>query len=419
MQVLTLGLNHKTASIDIREQLSFNAEQIPQTLADLIDQTEVQEAILLSTCNRTELYCCVNNDSAAIQPLIDWLANYKHIAVKELQGCLYVHDMHNSIRHLLRVASGLDSMILGEPQILGQIKTAYQIAKKHKTVGLWLDRLFQHGFSVAKQVRTDTEIGSSPVSVAFAAVRLAQQVFGDFKPYTALLIGAGETTELVARHLKEKQMGRMIVANRTLERARHLAVEMDAYAITLQEIPQHLSEVDIVISSTASPEPILDKLAVQTAMQQRKHKPMLLIDIAVPRDIAADVETLEDVYLYSVDDLNDVIQENLRSRAEAAQQAEEIIDTQITHFLDWVQSRSAVDSICDLRNITQKQSHSLRQKAAKMLDKGQSAEKVMDFIIHSLTNQWLHTPCTRLRQAGVNGNQEFIQISRELFGLDD
>ena len=417
-QLLAFGINHNTASIAVREQLSFNAEQIPLALNHLSQHSAITEIVLLSTCNRTEFYCSVPEQYDGQNHLLDWLSDYRNMNRAELAACTYCHQNNEAIRHLFRVACGLDSMVLGEPQILGQLKAAYRFAQDAKTIDTLLERLFQHSFSVAKRIRTDTEIGSSPVSVAFAAVRLAQQIFGKFNNYTALLLGAGETIELVARHLHENELGRMIVANRTLERARHLAVELDGYAITLSEIPRHLSEADIVIASTASPDPLLSKDMVATAMLQRKHRPMLLIDLAVPRDIAADVEELEDIYLYSVDDLNEVIQENLRSRTEAAQQAEEIIDTEVSHFLDWLKSRSVVESICALRAYTKKNSEQLRNKAIQLLNKGKDPEEVIDFVIHRMSNQWLHTPCIRLREAGSNGDQDFIDITKRLFDLD-
>lgn len=417
-QLLALGINHKTASVAVREQLSFNAEQIPLALHHLNQHSAIEEVLLLSTCNRTEFYCVVPDNYDGRKHLLDWISDYRQMQREDLAVCTYCHQDQEAIRHLLRVASGLDSMVLGEPQILGQLKEAYRVAQKADSLNTLLERLFQHSFSVAKQIRTDTAIGSSPVSVAFAAVRLAQQVFGQFNHYTALLLGAGETIELVARHLHENQLGRMVVANRTLERARHLAVELDGYAITLDEIPQHLAEADIVIASTASPIALLTKDMVATAMQQRKHRPMLLIDLAVPRDIAPDIEELEDIYLYSVDDLNEVIQENLRSRTEAAQQAEEIIETEISHFIDWLKARSVVESICALRAYTQKNGEQLREKATQLLNKGKPAEEVIDFVIHRMSNQWLHTPCTRLREAGSNGDQAFIDITKRLFDLD-
>jgi len=312
MQLFALGLNHTTAPVEIREQINFTPDRLKQALPDIIERELAQEVVILSTCNRTELYCVLDCDTT--QAIINWLSHFHNVPLQRLQDYLYTYSQSEAVRHLLRVACSLDSMILGEPQILGQIKSAYNSARDKGTTAKLLNKLFEHSFSVAKQVRTDTAIGSSPVSVAFAAVRLAQQIFGDLSGYTALLIGAGETIELAARHLHESQINRMIVANRTIERARTLAKEFAGYAITLEEIPLHLAEADIVISSTASPDYILTQADVKQAIKQRKHRPIFIVDIAVPRDIDPAVETLDDVYLYSVDDLNEVIQENLRSR---------------------------------------------------------------------------------------------------------
>jgi glutamyl-tRNA reductase len=272
---------------------------------------------------------------------------------------------------------------------------------------------------VAKQVRTDTAIGSSPVSVAFAAVRLAQQIFGDLQGNTALLIGAGETIELAARHLHEKGLGRMIVANRTVERARLVAKEFSGYAITLEEIPKHLEEADVVITSTASPVPILTKAMVEQAVKARKHRPIFMVDIAVPRDIEAEVAELEDVYLYSVDDLNQVIQENLRSREQAALKAEEIIDTEVSHFMGWINSLDAISTICAIRDHSQETRNSLVDKAKRMLDSGKPAYEVIDYLAHTLTNSLMHTPCAQLRQAGYDGRAEVVLAARQLFQLKD
>jgi glutamyl-tRNA reductase len=308
-------------------------------------------------------------------------------------------------------------MILGEPQILGQLKSAYNSARDMGTTAKLLNKLFEHSFSVAKQVRTDTAIGSSPVSVAFAAVRLAQQIFGELSGYTALLIGAGETIELAARHLHESQINSMIVANRTIERARTLAKEFAGYAISLEEIPLHLAEADVVISSTASPDYILTQADVKQAIKQRKHRPIFMVDIAVPRDIDPAVETLDDVFLYSVDDLNEVIQDNLRSREQAAQKAEEIIDTQTTHFIGWWHSQEVVDTICYLRDQAQDTRHRLVAKAKRMIDKGKPPHEVIDYLAHTLTNTLMHNPCVQLRQAGYDERDELVTAARELFQL--
>jgi len=418
MQLFSFGLNHTTAPVNIREQVTFSGDHLTQSLRELRKRDLASEVVIISTCNRTELYAVMEADNH--EPLISWLCECHKIAPAQLQPHLYIHTQPEAIiRHLYRVACGLDSMILGEPQILGQLKNAYQTAREQNSVGRLLSKLFEQSFSVAKQVRTDTAIGSSPVSVAFAAVRLAQQIFGDLRPVTALLIGAGETIELAARHLHENELGRMIVANRTVERARMLAKEFSGYAITLEEIPMHLAEADVVIASTGSPTYILSKEAVVKAIKTRRHRPVFMVDIAVPRDIDPAVGKLEDVYLYSVDDLNEVIQENLRSRAQAAAQAEEILDTQVIHFMGWLNSLNAVDTICDLRELAQETSHSLVQKAKRMLDNGKPPYEVIDFLAHTLTDTLMHSPCTQLRQASYEGQHDLVEAARRLFQLEE
>ncbi len=417
MQLFAFGLNHTTAPVEIREHVNFSPTRLTQALRESIEHELAKEIVIISTCNRTELYCHIESDTS--QGMINWLSHYHNIPRKQLDEHLYTYHNEEAIRHLLRVACGLDSMILGEPQILGQLKVAYHAARAEKTTGRLLNKLFEHSFTVAKQIRTDTAIGSSPVSVAFAAVRLAQQIFGDLRNITALLIGAGETIELTARHLHENRLGRMIVANRTVERARQLAKEFAGYAITLPEIPVHLAEADIVISSTASPTYLLTQAEVRPAIKIRKHRPIFMVDIAVPRDIDPLVGELEDVYLYSVDDLNEVIQENLRSRQQAALQAEEIIDTQVTHFMGWWKSLDTVEVICSLRDRAQATRHHLVTRAKRMIDNGKSPYEVIDYLAHTLTNTLMHTPCVQLRQAGYEGHEEMVTAARQLFRLND
>ena len=417
MQLFALGLNHTTATIEIREQVNFSPDRLRHALHEFIERELADEVAIVSTCNRTEIYCSSTVDTS--EAVIDWLSYYHNVPKRQLRKYLYIHHQLEAAKHLFRVASGLDSMILGEPQILGQLKTAYQTAKETGTLGKLLGKLFQHSFSVAKQVRTDTAISSSPVSVAFAAVRLAQQIFGDLTQQTALLIGAGETIELTARHLHENGLTRMIVANRTVERARQLAKEFSGYAITLEEIGVHLAEADVVIASTASPTIVLDMDTVKSAIKVRKHRPMFMVDIAVPRDIDPNVSQLEDVYLYTVDDLNEVIQENLRSRQQAALQAEEIIDVQVNHFLGWLNSLSAVDTICHLREQAQDFSHTLVQKTKRMIDNGKSPYEAIDYLAHTLTNTLMHTPCAQLRQAGYNGREDLVLAAQQLFQLSE
>ncbi|MDX1519875.1 MAG: glutamyl-tRNA reductase, partial [Gammaproteobacteria bacterium] len=320
MNILAYGLNHATAPLELREQVAFARENLDDALHDLTGIGGVREAAILSTCNRTEVYCSL--DARDDQRPVHWLSDFHGIHHDDIRPYLYAHPDANAVKHVLRVASGLDSMVLGEPQVLGQLKEAYQLALNSGSIGKLLNRLFQHTFHVAKEIRSNTAIGSHPVSVAFAAARLAQQIFGDLGEQTALLIGAGETIELVARHLHENGLKKMIIANRTVERSRKLADEFSAYAIALSGIPDHLAEADIIITSTASQLPILGKGAVESAIKQRKHKPVFMVDIAVPRDIEPEVGELDDIYLYSVDDLKDVIRENMHNRKQAALQAE-------------------------------------------------------------------------------------------------
>jgi glutamyl-tRNA reductase len=415
MALLALGINHKTAPVEVREKVVFAPDGLRRALSEVAALPPVLEAAILSTCNRTELYCNVDCDDAA--PVIRWLGEHHHLGVDDLQNYVYSHAGRDAVRHVLRVASGLDSMILGEPQILGQMKDAYHSAAEAGTVGTLLGRLFQHTFMVAKQVRTDTAIGASPVSVAFAAVSLARQIFGDLSGQTALLIGAGETIELAARHLHDNQIGRMIVANRTVERAHTLAAQFDGYAIALDDIGAHLGEADIVLSSTASPGPILGPDGVRQAIKRRKHRPILMVDIAVPRDIDPAVGNLDDVYLYTVDDLHEVIEENQASRREAARQAEEIIDIQVAHFMGWIKSLDAVETIRAVRDQAESVRSEVLTKAQQMLDAGKPADETLEYLAHTLTNKLLHNPSVNLKMAGHQGRRELIKAARELFEL--
>ncbi|OGT21790.1 MAG: glutamyl-tRNA reductase [Gammaproteobacteria bacterium RBG_16_57_12] len=413
MPLLAFGINHKTAPVEIREKVSFSPERIVVALQDLLSYPHVEEAAILSTCNRTEIYCGTSAEAS----LVDWLGGFHNLDVAKIQPYIYVHPDQEAVRHVLRVASGLDSMILGEPQILGQMKDAFASANDAGAIGKTLGRLFQHTFSVAKQVRTDTAIGSSPVSVAFAAVSLAKQIFSNFQQHTAMLIGAGETIELVARHLKEINIGRIIIANRTVERAHVLADEVGGYAIALQDIPKHLAEADIVISSTASPLPIVGKGTVESAIKARKRQPMLMVDIAVPRDIEAEVGELQDVYLYTVDDLQEIIQEGLKSRQEAAKQAEEIIDTQVSHFMGWLRAQNSVPMIRAYREQAMQLRDDELDKALRKLAAGAEAAEVLKQFAHNLTNKLIHSPSSQMRQASHEGREELLKAAQELFDL--
>jgi len=417
MQLVTYGINHNTAPVNIRENIAFTADVLPAALDSLKQHPNVIEAVVVSTCNRTEIYCHLDGDYDNAINL--WLHDFHKQVPDSLTEYLYQYEGHDAIRHLLRVACGLDSMVLGEPQILGQIKTAYSQALNAKTLGKSLGRLFQHAFTVAKQVRTDTAIGNSPVSIAFAAVSLAKQIFSNLADSTALLIGAGETIELVARHLKDNGIGRIIIANRTIEKAHTIALQVEGYAIALSEMPAHVAEADIVISSTASQLPILGKGTVERALKQRKRRPIFMVDIAVPRDIEAEVGNLEDIYLYCVDDLHEIIEENLQSRRDAAQQAEEIIDTQVEHFIAWLRSQDAVPIIQSIRANAEHESEQLLQKSLKQLEQGISPEKVLNDFARSFTNKLLHEPSRQLRQSGLDVDSNLVDATRRLFNIKD
>jgi glutamyl-tRNA reductase len=416
MTILAVGLNHKTAPVDIRERISFGPDILVGALRDLTNDPGVGEGVILSTCNRTEIYCTLRSERA--KPVGYWLGGFHGIESERIAPYLYTHIDQDAIAHLLRVACGLDSMVLGEPQILGQVKTAFQSARAAGTAGKLLGRLFQHSFSVAKQVRTDTAIGSSPVSVAFAAVSLARQIFSDLQHQTALLIGAGETIELAARHLHQHGVERIVVANRTVERAHGLAAQFNGYAIALTELANHLAEADIVVSSTASPLPVLGKGTVERALKARKHRPIFMVDIAVPRDIEPEVADLNDVYLYTVDDLQDVVEEGMRSRQEAAEAAREIVELHTEEFMAWLRSLDAVDLIQDYRRRAECVRDEVLATAMRRLHAGKPPQEVMGFLAHTLTNKLLHAPSARLRRAGREGEAEILDAANELFDLD-
>jgi len=417
MAFLALGINHKTASVDVRERVAFTPEQMVEALQQLCRSTPTQKAAILSTCNRSELY--LHQDQAEADAVLAWLANYHRLNLDELKACAYVHVDEQAVRHMMRVASGLDSLVLGEPQILGQMKSAYAVAREAGSVGPLLGRLFQATFSTAKTVRTDTAIGENPVSVAFAAVSLARQIFSNLQRSQALLIGAGETITLVARHLHEQGVKKIVVANRTLERASALAAEFGAQAILLADIPQELHNSDIVISSTASQLPILGKGAVEQALKQRKHKPMFMVDIAVPRDIEPQVGELDDVYLYSVDDLHEVVAENLKSRQGAAQAAEELVAAGTSDFMLRLRELAAVDVLKAYRQNAERIRDEELGKAQRLLANGASAEEALAQLARGLTNKLLHAPSVQLKKLSAEGRVEALGVVQELFALGD
>lgn len=417
MQLLALGINHKTAPVDVREQAVFAPEILPDALSDIIQRGVAQEVAIISTCNRTEVYCGLLPEQKA--ETLEWFCQYLKLDTTKVKPYLYEHPNELAVQHAFRVASGLDSMVLGEPQILGQMKDAFAAAHKAGTTGKILNRLFQQTFSVAKTVRTDTAIGASAVSVASAAVTLAKQIFNDLSKKTVMLIGAGEMIELCARHLNDNDIGHMIVANRTVERADLVAKEFRAEAISLTEMPLRLADADIVISSTASQLPILGKGAVERALKQRKHRPMFMVDIAVPRDIEPEVGELNDIYLYTVDDLKDVVQENLKSRQKAAGEAEKIIDNKVAEFMRWAHSLDAVPTIRAFRESATAMQEAEIERAKRQLARGEDPIKVLEQLARNLTNKLTHDPTTVLRQADHDGDAQLLEAARRLYNLSD
>lgn len=417
MHLFAFGINHKTAPIAIREQAAFAPDQLQQALHEITGQAGVDEATILSTCNRTEVYCRLDqNDS---RKAIKWFCDFHRLPANDIQPHLYLHPDRDAVKHAFRVAAGLDSMVLGEPQILGQMKSAFTTAHKAGATGKILNRLFQQTFSVAKQVRTDTAIGASAVSVAYAAVSLAKKIFQNLNEKQVLLIGAGETIELVARHLREQGVRKIMVANRTTERAQLLADACGGEAISLSEMPERLAEADILISSTASQLPILGKGAVESALKARRHRPIFMLDLAVPRDIEPEVGELADVYLYTVDDLQETVQENIQSRQEAAREAEKIIDIQVVDFMHWVRALDSVPAIRALRENTAALSEAELKRAQRRLARGDDPQKVLAQLVHALTNKFTHAPSDALKKAGHDGDAQLLEAARRLFDLGD
>ena len=416
MALLSLGINHLTAPVDIREKVAFAPEQMSQALHELQDIPAINESVIVSTCNRTEIYCDASSDCSEV--IAHWLTAHHGINENGLTPYIYQHSEQEVARHLFRVASGLDSMVLGEPQILGQLKDSYEKARGGNTVNAILDRLFQHSFSVAKRVRTDTEIGSNPVSVAFAAVNLSKQIFGNLSQLHALLIGAGETIELVSRHLKSQHIGSITIANRSVERAQLLAEQIGAQAVQINEVPAQLPRADIVISSTASQLPILGKGATESALKQRKRRPIFMVDLAVPRDIETEVGDLQDIYLYTVDDLKTVVDENLRGRELAAEAAQEIINLEVNAFNQWLKTHQSADQIRQLRDGAELIKLQAIEKALAQLKNNSDAEQVIQRLANEITNKLLHQPTIEMRKALQSDDEERIRLLKSLIAPD-
>ena len=417
MTLLALGINHKTAPVALRERVTFSPETLDQALDSLLAQPLVQGGVVLSTCNRTELYLSVEQQGNLQEQLVKWLCDYHQLSAEDVRKSLYWHHDNEAVSHLMRVASGLDSLVLGEPQILGQVKKAFADSHRGHPLSSELERMFQKSFSVAKRVRTETDIGASAVSVAFAACTLARQIFESLSTVTVLLVGAGETIELAARHLREHNVQKLIIANRTRERAQILGDEVGAEVIGLADIDSRLAEADIIISSTASPLPIIGKGMVERALKQRRNQPMLLVDIAVPRDVEPEVGKLPNAYLYSVDDLQAIIESNMAQRKAAAVQAETIVVQESVEFMSWLRAQSASATIRDYRSQADRVRADLESRALAALEQGADAQAVLRELAHKLTNKLIHAPTKSLQQAARDGDDERLQILRDSLGL--
>jgi glutamyl-tRNA reductase len=414
-QLLVLGINHQTAPVAVRERVAFAQDALPAALAALKALPQVHEVALLSTCNRTELYAAADEGGEAV--LAHWLATHPGDA-DGLHAYLYRHADRDAARHLFRVASGLDSLVLGEPQILGQVKQAWATARAAGTLGTRLDRLFQHAFTTAKRTRTETRIGASPVSVASTAVRLLQDSFARPSEATVLLIGAGETIELAARHLVQAKVARLLVANRTLGHAQELASRHGGYALPLAELDRHLSEADVVISATASRDPVIGRAQVEAALKRRRHRPMLLVDLAVPRDIEPGVAELQDAYLYTVDDLQRSVEDNRRTRRNAADEAEAIIELQVARYAGHAAASARSGALRRLREHGEAARAHALGKARAQLAAGATPEQALELLAHALTNRLLHAPTVALRDAAIAGDAELARAAERMFPAD-
>ena len=412
MALFTLGINHRTAPLEVRERLAFHAEELRRALADLTSGGRVHEAAILSTCNRTELYVQADTPQAAI----DWLGDYRRLPRPEIEPYLYTHPDGDAVRHAFRVASGLDSMVLGEPQILGQMKEAVRIAREAGTLGVTLDKLFQNTFAVAKDVRSRTAIGSTIVSLAAAAVRLAERIFERIADQSVLFIGAGEMIELCATHFSAKNPKQIVVANRTIDRGRELADRFGATAIRLEDVGERLAQFDIVVSCTASQLPIIGLGLVERAIRLRRHRPIFVVDLAVPRDVEVEVGELDDVFLYTVDDLAQVVESGIESRQSAVVDAESIVGERVGAYLNWLQTRETVPVIRSLRDSAERARRHEVEHAQKLLARGEDPLLVVEQLSQRLTNKFLHAPTQALNQA--EGDRAAIQaLASRLFNL--
>jgi glutamyl-tRNA reductase len=413
MQLFAFGMNHHTAPLAVREQVAFSAENLEAALRDLVAHESVREAAIISTCNRTEVYC---STPAPIR-LTDWLARYHHLKAPVLEPFLYTLPRERAVNHAFRVASGLDSMVIGEPQILGQMKDAVKTAAHAGTLGAVLHRLFQSTFSVAKEVRTRTDIGTSSVSLAAAAIKVAERIYPSIAEQKVLFVGAGDMIELCATHFAAKQPREMMFANRSMERGALLASRFQGRVITLNDLPEQLAQHDIVVTCTASTLPILGKGMIERAVKLRRHRPILMIDLAVPRDVEVEVAQLDDVFLYSVDDLGKIVQEGLDTRYAAVAQAEAIINANVHAFMQWLGNRELVPTIRALRDQAERMRRHELERAARLLAKGDDPASVLEHLSHSLTNKFLHAPTQALNAVEASEREALVGALTRLHGV--
>ncbi|MDD5247359.1 MAG: glutamyl-tRNA reductase [Rhodocyclaceae bacterium] len=413
MQLFALGINHHTAPLAMRERVAFDPLRLPQALLDLMRTKPVREAAILSTCNRTELYCATERPEVAVE----WLAEYHSLPPRDIQPFLYTHPRRDAVRHMFRVASGLDSMVLGEPQILGQMKQAARTAEEAGTLGTLLNKLFQNTFAVAKEVRSTTAIGANIVSMAAASVHLSARIFENLADQKVLFIGAGEMIELCAAHFAGEKPQRLTIANRTLERAEALAARFGGDAMRLDDVGARLAEYDVVVACTASPLPIIGLGLVERALKTRRHRPMVMVDLAVPRDIEAEVDKLDDVFLYTLDDLGQIVEQGLESRQAAVVEAEAIIDDRVAHFLQWVDARETVPTIRALRDTAERARRHEVDHALKMLSRGDDPAQVLEALSRGLTNKLMHGPTQALNQAEGADRSEISELIARIYRL--
>jgi glutamyl-tRNA reductase len=417
MPLFTIGISHHTAPIEIREKVAISRTEFTERVKQLCELPGIEELLILGTCNRTEIYCL--SSEGGRETVIDWIHRSNGIPAGELDEHIYIHQGEDAARHLVRVASGLDSLVLGETQILGQLKDAWQQAHDAGSLGKVLDRLFQHTFAAAKTIRTASGIGEHPVSVAYTAVVLARQIFGDLKSQTVVLVGAGEMVQLCGRYLVDHGINRLLILNRSREKAEEIAGELGATAMTLDHLGEALPKADILISSTASPEPVIRASDVKAALRKRRYRPMFMVDIAVPRDIEPAVSKVKDVYLYTIDDLQQVVDDNMQQRSEAAHAAQPSVDDAVTAFMRWLYGMRAARTLKRIREQSHEFETDLTERALNRLQAGHDPEKVLRQLASTLTNKILHTPSKQLREAAEQQDYSVLKAADRIFRRDE